>query len=374
MVCGLVLVALCLQDKTPLRVLYDFPLKSKQPVLSADPGAIVEGSNGAFYGCANQGGERFGGCVFSLDKQGVLQVVYSFDPRKDGFNPTGGVSIDDHGSILGTCAYGGQNTYGTVWTVTPDGNFTLLHAFQREDCRPMSPPQEGEDGNYYGVTTPDMQGAHGVFYRVTLSGEYTVLHRFGVGDSPVGSLPWCLKRAPGHGFYGVAGGDGNKPPSVFTAESDGAVKLVHANQHGEFYDLRDITLASDGNYYGASDEGGTFNNGVILKLSPKAGYTEVYRFQGKEDGSKPATGIAMGSDGFIYGATNGFGAGYFRVRPNGSDYKVLTYRFPAQGPNSFGVDCNRAPIFGSDGKLYGICMLGGTNSTAVFEVLDPQGA
>jgi len=62
------------------------------------------------------------GVVFKLTPTGIgwnytnLHVFGGFD---DGEGPTGGVTLDSNGNLYGTTDMGGQDTWGTVWEITP---------------------------------------------------------------------------------------------------------------------------------------------------------------------------------------------------------------------------------------------------------------
>lgn len=81
-------------------------------------------------------------------------------------------------------------------------------------------------------------------------------------------------------------------PYRFSSESDGAGGIV--------------VSASDrnGNLYGVTTAGGTFDAGTVFQLSPSGGgwtKTTLYSFTGGMDGSTPSQ-VLVGNDGNLYGA------------------------------------------------------------------------
>ena len=59
-----------------------------------------------------------------------------------------------------------------------------------------------------------------------------------------------------------------------------------------------------GNLYGTTQNGGTSNNGVVFKLTPKGKETVLYSLAGgTSDGWWPFAGIIMDAKGDIYGTT-----------------------------------------------------------------------
>jgi uncharacterized repeat protein (TIGR03803 family) len=70
-------------------------------------------------------------------------------------------------------------------------------------------------------------------------------------------------------------------------------------------------LASDGNLYGATLEGGANSDGLVYKLTPQNELTTLYAFCSQancSDGSLPQFGPIQGKDGNLYGTTSNGGA------------------------------------------------------------------
>jgi uncharacterized repeat protein (TIGR03803 family) len=70
-----------------------------------------------------------------------------------------------------------------------------------------------------------------------------------------------------------------------------------------------LTLATDGNFYGAAAGGGNGQNGVLFKITPTGTYTVVHYFGGGFDGAVPAFPPLQASDGNLYGTTVGDSSG-----------------------------------------------------------------
>jgi len=127
-------------------------------------------------------------------------VVHDFaGAPNDGSYPFNDVSFDAAGNIYGTTNLGGGKDSGTVFKITPDGTETLLHSF--DGGAGGSDPNAGvtidpETGTFYGTTSfggsaGACRGGCGVLYSLTSDGTYTVLHAFdnGVdGGNPGGQL------------------------------------------------------------------------------------------------------------------------------------------------------------------------------------------
>lgn len=205
-------------------VLYSFGASASDGV---EPGGIVQGTDGNFYGttlsggansCSSSGGTHDCGTVFKLTPGGAATILYSFGNGfnagflpTDGIAPTGSLVRGNDGAFYGTTVSGGQgrcgNSFGcgTVFRITPAGSLTIIYAFalnsRADGDGPSSVLAIGPDGNFYGTTTSG--GAFscsscGTAFRLTPSGVLTTLHSFG----PVNQAP----NDPGAGL--VLGRDG----------------------------------------------------------------------------------------------------------------------------------------------------------------------
>jgi uncharacterized repeat protein (TIGR03803 family) len=136
-----------------------------------------------------------------------------------------------------------------------------------------------------------------------------------------------------------------------------------------------LILASDGNFYGTTYQGGNLNDcqlygcGTVFRLIPPNVLTTIYAFKGTTDGSKPRAGV-IEVNGVLYGTTsagggvNGTEQGtIFSVNLDGSNFKTL-HTFT--GGNDGGAPY-AALLLGLDLNLYGTASQGGQgqNTTCV---------
>jgi uncharacterized repeat protein (TIGR03803 family) len=123
-----------------------------------------------------------------------------------------------------------------------------------------------------------------------------------------------------------------------------------------------LTLGTDGNFYGTTKAGGTFNLGTVFKITAGGTLTKLYDF-GKckspcVDGAFPIAPPVQGSDGNFYGTTpyttNGTNDGIvYKITPAGK----FTILYVFNG--SSGAFPNDPLIQGTDGNFYGTTTLGG---------------
>ncbi len=82
--------------------------------------ALVQWSDGLFYGTSNFGGAFEGGTVFSVDPDGgEMKILVDFEPRSSNeHTPVGGLMLASDGSLYGTCSQGGPTDSGSVFRLT----------------------------------------------------------------------------------------------------------------------------------------------------------------------------------------------------------------------------------------------------------------
>lgn len=156
-------------------------------------GALALGSDGNFYGAtqyATYGSSAIGngnGTIFEITAAGTLTTLHTF--AGDPYNSEGGQSKAaliqaSDGNFYGTTSaggiypasdpnYGGDPSQGgTVFSITPAGVFSTIHAFGTapgDGTRPLAALVEGTDGNLYGTTANGGTDDCGVVFKVALS-------------------------------------------------------------------------------------------------------------------------------------------------------------------------------------------------------------
>jgi len=181
-------------------VLYAFTGSSGD---GSGPGsALMLGSDGNFYGTTVAGGANNAGTVFRITPAGLETVLYSF-PGSTSFDfPVSSALIQaSDGNFYGTTFYGGANGNGTVFKITPAGVETTLHSFgtNGDGKNPYSALIQGSDGNFYGTTAGGTIASGGTgnqiagtVFKITPAGVESVLYSFtglnGDGDDPLAAL------------------------------------------------------------------------------------------------------------------------------------------------------------------------------------------
>src|SRR5262249_50845166 len=112
---------------TGFTVLRDFHLSTT----GVGPGALIQGTDGALYGKTYSGGSRGYGTVFRLNTDGTgFTVLKAFDYGTTGGYLYGGLVQGTNGALYGTANSGGSVGWGTVFGLNPNGTgFTILKNF-----------------------------------------------------------------------------------------------------------------------------------------------------------------------------------------------------------------------------------------------------
>jgi len=97
---------------------------------------LVEAKPDVFYGTTRLGGVNGNGVVFrfSLSNPDAVDVLHEFSATTngenlDGANPYARLILGDDGTMYSTASNGGTNGNGVVYSISPDGDFHVLHTF-----------------------------------------------------------------------------------------------------------------------------------------------------------------------------------------------------------------------------------------------------
>jgi uncharacterized repeat protein (TIGR03803 family) len=150
---------------------------------------LIQATDGNFYGTTARGGGTLDpgdGTVFKITPTGTLTVLHSFEGT-DGETPLGALVQGTDGNFYGTTSFGGANS--GFAGITPTGTFTTLHSFGSGDgAEPSAALIQATDGNFYGTTSGSGFGLDGTVFKITPSGTFTTLFTFAGtdGETPLG--------------------------------------------------------------------------------------------------------------------------------------------------------------------------------------------
>ncbi|MBX3731220.1 MAG: tandem-95 repeat protein, partial [Verrucomicrobiae bacterium] len=343
-------------------------------------GDLIEGSDGWLYGTTSGGGASGGGTVFRLGRDGAGHVILKHLAAADGTVPYAGLMEGSDGLLYGTTHQGGTAGFGTVFRLGRDGSaFQVIQSFAGPDGRhPRGGVYEGSDGALYGTTYQGGSLGWGTVFRIEKSGSgFAVRHHF---NGSQGRNPHAGVIEATDGFlYGTTESGTGGTGAVFKVRPDGTGFVLVRQFTGEDgrNPLAALIEGSDGALYGTTSEGGMSGSGsgAIFRVQKDGGsFAEIHRLNPAADGAYPFGGVVEGSDGFLYGTTDGggdLGVGtVFRVRKDGTGLvRLKSFGFSGDGRHPGG-----GVIEGNDALLYGTTLDGGSFSRGTVFRLNRDGS
>lgn len=307
--------------------------------------ALFRDTAGNLYG-TTQGNGFDGGqsVVFKLAPNGNETTLFLAGNVNQGCCLDSPVAVDAQGNIYGMSPFGGVPNCGlnndglgcgTLFRLSPTGEFTLLHVFDGKDgMQPEGGVVLDGKGNLYGVAAyggelscnypasgqPSEPGC-GTIYKLDSKGKFTLLHSFtGPND---GSYPLGLIIDSAGNLYGIAESGGDVIPksnyeygvgTVFKVDTTGAFSLLYTftpctqppclngNPRNAVF-ASHLARDSQGNLYGLEQENDCAGGGCLFRIDPQGNLTVLFDFQGENEGSDGFTpmGIVLGSHDDVFG-------------------------------------------------------------------------
>src|SRR5262249_44250586 len=133
---------------------------------------LLLASDGNYYGMTRFGGDVTpcppNGCgtIFRVDDSGNLTTIHVFE-GPDGQGPTGALIEASDGDFYGTTVGGGAaGGWGTLFKISPSGELTTLYSFSggADGGAPYAGVIQCADGNFYGVASAGGAAGDGVVF------------------------------------------------------------------------------------------------------------------------------------------------------------------------------------------------------------------
>lgn len=326
--------------------------------------SLIQGRDGSLYGVSNNGGTGGYGTVFKVTPTGKLTTLYRFCSQADctdGFYPFGGLVLGTDGNFYGTAQNGGTGGLGTIFKITPNGVLSVLHNFVGTDgSYPDAGLALGVDKNFYGVTSGGGTLDLGTVFKMTPAGTLTTLHSFDGSDGDVPFAP-LIQGSDGN-FYGTttSGGPNNvncyaNCGTVFKMTPAGRFTSLHYFGYTDGQEpFAPLVQTSDGAFYGTTFKGAytawagcSAGCGTIFKVSSGGAFATVHEFNGG-DGGDTTAGLIQATDGNLYGESSGVSPGeIFELILPRSLTTLYTFSAASEGGGTTPV------VQATDGKLYG---------------------
>jgi uncharacterized repeat protein (TIGR03803 family) len=185
-------------------------------------------------------------------------------------------------------------------------------------------------------------------------------------DFTNGAYPNSLVQASDGSFYGTTLGStfgAYRFGTVFKLTSGVLTTLVSFDGHNGSTPAAALALGRDGDFYGATEFGGTNGDGTLFKMTPDGTLTTLVAFDHFSNGANPYAGLVQATDANFYGTTEfgGTQAGYgtvFKMTRDGQLTTLLSF----EGAN--GSLPVAALVQGGDGSFYGSTLTGGASTNA----------
>lgn len=316
------------------------------------PTILAQGQDGNLYSTLQTQLTGFGS-VFGWAVSGnVLGQVYDFQGKPDGDTPQSGLTLGLDGSFYGTTELGGVYGFGSVYKISSTGAMTQLYSFTNgaDGGYPWAPPIQAPDGSIYGATYGGTN--RGRAYKITPAGVFSV-----IAVLPSETIAPLILGNDGN-LYGTTpyGGTYNRG-TVFRLTTKGVLTIVHS--FTAELPAGPVMQAVDGKLYGVTPWGGTNAQGTIYSMTLSGGAFKVLHNFLLTEASNSTAGLVQGSDKFLYGVAEAGGANgqgsLFKINTAGTTFSVL-YDFQT----ALGDTPMSTPTLHTNGIIYGTTNHGGT--------------
>jgi uncharacterized repeat protein (TIGR03803 family) len=297
-----------INENEQIEKLHDFSV----PLNGSDPEGLVF-HDGAFFGVSTDGGDFNEGIFYTIGLDGVRTKLHDFDPVLEGRNPNGDIYYSDITDLFyGTFRTGGLTGFGAIFSIDAQGEIVILHSFQGDEQGelPASSPYLHSNGSLFGTTRSGGSFGDGLLYSIDTDGNYNVLHNFlGFFD---GEKPGSrLVEGPDGNLYGLCSeGGGANGGSLFMYNIQTNVLSVLHNFNSALdggNPIGALLLHSDGKFYGTTQEGAD-GDGSIFSFSTSDGFELLHSFDSFNDGSSAQGNLQEGLDGSVFGICSEGGA------------------------------------------------------------------
>ncbi len=357
----------CAAQTSGLTTLYNFAGGNS----GANPSAgVTIGGNGSLFGTTPYGGSAGYGTIYELTPgtPWTETVLHSFQGGSDGAFPVASLTLGTGGVFYGTTSAGGATGNGTVFELTPPKKKggawteTVLYSFEG-----IASGTVNTTGNVvtWVTGTPFVTGAPWAGKSINIGAtQYTI-----ASVSSANSL--TLTTSAGDTTSPVIYSMQSAPPGPWAGWPDGG-----SPQGG--------VIVLNGNLYGTTFGGGNAGSGTVFELVPPAGGTGPWTEQviwnvgagGAKFGSGPESGV-VASNGNLYGTTccGTVGGMVFKLTPPTKSVPTWTeHNIFSFTSYSIGKEPVGGLAIDSNGIVYGTTKEGGKYGAGIVFSLTPSSA
>jgi uncharacterized repeat protein (TIGR03803 family) len=241
-----------------------YSLTNPNGVPNPGPCGLMQATDGTLYGFRCFGGKAGFGSIFKISTSGKFTTLYNFCLQAgclDGADPAALLQGTD-GNFYGTTTYGGRGLpcigppdigCGTIFEMTPEGKLTTLYSFCTMSGCPdgagVDPISLATDGIFYGTTFTGGSSGLGTIYSFAtgLTPFVEANPNFSKAGRPIAIL--------GNGLTGTTSVTFNGISATFTVEADTLIKATVPD--GTTSGTIEVTTPS-----------GTLNSNVAFQVLP----------------------------------------------------------------------------------------------------------
>ncbi len=282
-------------------------------------GGLLLGSDGNFYGTGSLSGSSNFGTVFKVTSTGTMTVLHNFTNGTDGQVPGSPPVQGNDGNYYNVTNGNNGASASTFYKITAAGVFSTVHTFSNAEGAACAYVVLGNDGNFYGACNKGGSGTLGTLYKISSAGTVSVLHNFASADGLNVDVP--LVQANDGNFYGLTYEGGSFGfGSLYQLKPNGSFKVLKYFDDGADggHPNSGLTLGTDGLLYGTTYSGGNLvacpgGCGVIFKVTTVGVFTVLYTPDNTK-GTGPLSNLTLDTNGTFYGnmfSGGNFGGGVF---------------------------------------------------------------
>lgn len=334
-------------------------------------GGLTEVLFGRFYFAINvENASGINGAIFEYnDNTRRLQKKVNFE-TSDGSFAYSDLAFRNDG-LYGTASRGGLNNKGTIFYYSPlYERFNKIYDFENEK-KGIYPNglTVGADGNLYGMTEHGGSNLKGTYYRVEQS-DNSVTHLFDFSNAFNGAFPFGkLLMASDGNFYCMTTNGGSYGRGVLFQYDNNSKTLVKKidfdglnGDNSSTASVLSLMQASNGKLYGMTARGGIHNYGVLFEYDL---INDIYTKKTDFDSQiQPVGKLVESSAGKLYGV--GAGGVIFCF-----DFLSNTLAIKFNMTLSSGLQPRSGLVMASNDKMYGLTVAGGANNDGVLFEFDP---
>ena len=340
------------------------------------PNALIQASDGNFYGAAqlttSGTSDPQGGTLFKITPAGQFTLLFTFAPNQqgnylNGDQPASGLVEGNDGFLYGTTIFGGQSNEGVLFRIAKTGqNFQVLHSFcSASNCADGSFPGGlvlGHDGQIYGTAVAGGSTGYGTIFRFIPSTGLTTLFTF--NGTTQGASPGGMTQGTDGNFYGVAGF------RVFRFGLSGSFSIINSFPFGEFVPPTadsGLLQASNGKLYGGISTY-AINQVQFYSLGTSGSGFDPFPEIGTLAVDFSVSTPIQASDGNLWATFTSRSESNGTVTAFSPTTGAVVHDIPFNGTN--GATPTAGLVQGADGKLYGTAAEGGKGSVGTVWVIN----